>query len=74
MKSKPRNHVVLAMLKSHKSSGTHGKSKKAQTTRQDRPTQIKTGIKKGPYNGAFSFSAYTLISTFTLTPCFSFSI
>jgi hypothetical protein len=35
MKLKPRNHVVLAMLKSHKSSGTHGKSKKAQR-RQDK--------------------------------------
>lgn len=27
---KPRNHVVLALLKSQRKSGVHGKSKKAQ--------------------------------------------
>lgn len=35
MKSKPRNHVVLALLKSQRKSGAHGKSEKAQR-RQDK--------------------------------------
>lgn len=35
MKTKPRNHIVLAMLKASKKAGAHQKSKKAQR-QQDR--------------------------------------
>ncbi len=43
MMNKPRNHVVLAMLKAGKKSSVHGKTKKAQR-RQD-----KMALKKGSY-------------------------
>ena len=40
-KMKPRNHVVLAMIRSNKQSAVHGKSKKA-LRRED-----KINLKKG---------------------------
>lgn len=44
MITKPRNHVVLAMLKSAKKAGSHVKPKKTQ--RQ----QDKIALKKGNYD------------------------
>jgi hypothetical protein len=39
-KMKPRNHVVLALLKASKKQGAHGKSKKA-IRQQDRINLVK---------------------------------
>jgi hypothetical protein len=39
-KMKPRNHVVLALLKAQKKQGAHGKSKKA-IRQQDRIKLVK---------------------------------
>lgn len=44
MQTKPRNHVVLAMLKAAKKGGVHQKSQKAQ--RQ----QDKMALKKGRFD------------------------
>lgn len=44
MKLKPRNHIVLAMIKSSKSFGVHKRSTKAQ--RQQEKTILKKNLTK----------------------------